>query len=236
MILSGGMVMMIALRKRQLALSTVAVLASVVSGVCQEVVHDARGFECGFVYEKTKDGKSGEASCSNSAERVFSNISKTYSSKELCKVENVYSFDDIKLRLDFASNTALWEHEQGLAPFAILRMTEYYMRKDNLGRQDALRKATERPQGGPKQISYRILQVLKGDDFVSYDPVTQGLPKEAKRMPVYTVTFGYSFGNTLFSLFVPDNGAPAEAILTRYWADGGSSWVNIRFGKCRVLR
>ncbi|MBR0974324.1 hypothetical protein [Bradyrhizobium japonicum] len=218
---------------------SLAILANVVgnsTGFCQQVVHDARGFECGFISEKTKDGKSGDASCSNSPERIFSNASRTFSSRELCDVKEVFGFEDIKLRIDFGSNNVLWEREDGLAPFAISRMAEYYMRKENLGRQEALRKATERPNLGPKQVTYRIFYVHKGDDFVSYDPVTQGLPKEPKSMPVYTVTFGYGFGNTLYSLFVPDNGAPAEAILTRYWADGGASWVNLRFGKCRVIR
>jgi hypothetical protein len=33
---------------------------------------------------------------------------------------------------------------------------------------------------------------------------------------------------------IPDNGTNGDAILSHYVADGSSSWVNLRFGKCRV--
>jgi hypothetical protein len=45
-----------------------------------------------------------------------------------------------------------------------------------------------------------------------------------------------STSDNLYSLFIPDNGTNGDAILSRYWADGGSSWVSHRFGKCRVQK
>ena len=110
------------------------------------------------------------------------------------------------------------------------------MRKENIRREEATRKVMQRPPLLWKEMTYRIFHVHKGDEFVSYDPVTKTLPKVPRRMPVYTITFGLNAGNNLYSIFIPDNGTNGDAILSHYVADGGSSWVNLRFGKCRVLK
>jgi hypothetical protein len=141
-----------------------------------------------------------------------------------------------KLSIDLSAGNVVWERDDGLAPFATSQMVDYYMRTEKIGRAEAVRNVQQRPQLGMKQVTYRILHVQKGDTFVSRDPITQALPKEPRSMPTYTVTFGYGFGDSQYSLFVPDNGADAAAILSRYWADGISSWVTMRFGKCRVLK
>jgi hypothetical protein len=225
------------LHKRQIVLAVATILVGNRYGFSQPVVHDARGFECGFIYEKTKDGKSGEASCSYTPDRVFSNASRSFSSKEYCDIKEVFEFEDIRLRIDFETNKVVWEHEEGLAPFAISQMIDHLMRKEHIGREEATRKVTQpKPPLWRQPWTYRILHVDKGDEFVSHDPITQSLPKEPRHMPVYTITFGWSSGNTLYSLFIPDNGTNADAILSHYVADGTSSWVNMRFGKCRVLK
>jgi hypothetical protein len=142
----------------------------------------------------------------------------------------------VALRIDLEANNVVWEREEGLAPFAVSQMIDYYMRKENIKREEATRKVMQRPQLPWKQLTYRIFHVYKGYEFVSHDPVTQALPKEPRNMPVYTVMFGWNSGNTLYSIFIPDNGTNGDAILSHYVADGGSSWVNLRFGKCRVLK
>jgi hypothetical protein len=221
--------------KPQAALFIAAVLISNSSAFAQKVVHDARGFECGFVYEKTKGGKSGAASCSYTGETVFSSASRSLPRNEHCYSETVFSYEDFNLQVDLAANKVVWDREDGLAPFAFARMVEYYMRTDKLGKEEATRRATKRSPV-PKQVTYDILGMQKGDEFVSQDPITQSLPKEPRSMPVYTLTFGSNDNNSLFTLFVPDDGANRSAILSRYWANGTSSWVSMRFGKCRVLR
>jgi hypothetical protein len=40
--------------------------------LAQQPKHDATGFECAFIYDKFKGGKSGDASCSYEGENVFS--------------------------------------------------------------------------------------------------------------------------------------------------------------------
>jgi hypothetical protein len=224
------------LQKRKIALAIAALLVGNDQGYSQQVVHDARGFECGFIYEKTKGGKSGEASCSYTGERVFSTSSRPFPPREHCDTKEVFSFEDVNLRIDLGANRVVREREGGLAPFAVSQMIDYYMRKENIGKDEATRKVTKRPQLSPKQLTYRIFHVHKGGEFVSHDPVTQALPKEPKNMPVYTVTFGWDGGNNFYSLFIPDNGTVGDAILSHSVADGASSWVNLRFGKCRILK
>jgi hypothetical protein len=157
-------------------------------------------------------------------------------SREHCYTKEIFSYEDIRLRIDFDANNVVWEHEDGLAPFAVPQMIDYYMRKENIKREEAARRVMQRPQLGLKQLTYHILYVYKGDEFVSYDPATQTLPKEPRNMPVYTITFGLNVANNLYSIFIPDNGTIGDAILSHYVADGGSSWVNLRFGKCRTLK
>ncbi|WP_416193510.1 hypothetical protein [Nitrobacter sp. TKz-YC01] len=205
------------------------------SAFAQNVVHNARGFECGFIYEKTKNGKSGDASCSYTGETVFSSASRSLPRNEHCYTKNVFSYEDFNLQIDLAASKVVWDREDGLAPFAFTRMVEYYMRTEKIGKEEATRRVAE-PRPVMKQVTYDILGIHKGDEFVSQDPITQALPKKLRNMPVYTLTFGRNDGNSLFTLFVPDDGANGNSILSRYWADGTSSWVSMRFGKCRVLR
>jgi len=224
------------LRARKAVLAVAAILVGNSSSFSQQVVHDARGFECGFIYEKTKGGKSGKASCSYTGERVFGTSSRSFPPREHCDTKEVFDFEDIRLRIDLQVNNVVWEREEGLAPFAIAEMIGYYMRKENISREQATRKVMERPQPPWKQVTYHIFHVYKGDEFVSFDPVTQTIPKDPTSMPVYTITFGWNVSNNLYSIFIPDNGVNGDAILSHYVADGTSSWVNLRFGKCRVLK
>jgi hypothetical protein len=182
------------LQKRKIALTVAAILAGNSCGFCQQVVHDARGFECGFIQEKTKGGKSGEASCSYTGEKVFSNTSRSFPPQEHCDTKKVFGFEDVNLRIDLEANSVVWEREEGLAPFALSQMIDYYMRKEHIGREEATRKATERPQSW-KQMTYHIFYVHKGDESVSRDPVTQALPKLPRSMPVYTIMFGFNVSN-----------------------------------------
>jgi hypothetical protein len=225
------------LQKRKIAVVIVTILVGNSYGFSQQVVHDARGFDCGFIYGKTKGAKSGEASCSYTGERVFSDTWRSlHGPREHCDTKEVFSFEDVTLRIDFKANNVVWEREEGLAPFAVSQMIDYYMRKENIGREEAAQKVTQRPPPSWKQMTYDIFHVYKSDEFVSSDPITQALPKEPRRMPVYTVTFGWNVSNRLYSIFIPDNGISGDAILSHYVADGSSSWVNMRFGKCRVLK
>ncbi len=225
--------------KRTIVLAVAAILVGNSYGFSQQVVHDARGFECGFIYDKTKRGKSGDASCSYTGERVFG-IAHSLPPWEHCKTEQVFDFKDVKLRIDFEANNVVWEQQEGLAPFAIPQMIDYYMREEHIGREEAARKVNKPPPPW-KQIplTYEIFHVYKGEAFVSSDPITQTLPKEPKYMPVYTVTFGTNYklpGNDLYSLFIPDNGIDGNAIMSHYVADGSDSWISMRFGKCRALK
>ncbi|YBW37785.1 hypothetical protein ACMYR2_0275 [Nitrobacter sp. TKz-YC01] len=114
------------------------------SAFAQNVVHNARGFECGFIYEKTKNGKSGDASCSYTGETVFSSASRSLPRNEHCYTKNVFSYEDFNLQIDLAASKVVWDREDGLAPFAFTRMVEYYMRTEKIGKEEATRRVAVR--------------------------------------------------------------------------------------------
>ena len=192
-------------------------------------VHDARGFVCGFISDKVKDGRSGDASCSYNADKVFV---PPLPFNQHCKTKSVFDFEDVRLQLDFGTNTVEWKKDDGLAPFAVQRMTDHYMRKENLPRDQAERRATERAPF-MRDFTYKILHVQKSEDSSYLDPITKAPRTQPKNDALYTISFGYIFGHTVYTLFIPENG---NSILTRYWSDDEWSWVNHRFGKCRAIK
>jgi hypothetical protein len=107
------------------------------------------------------------------------------------------------------------------------------MRTEKIGREEAVRKARQRRDVPPVPGGYRIFHVHKSSAIYTQDPVTQAPLKQPKEVPLYTISFGWNAGNYFYSVFIPESG---NAILSRYWTNEDSSWVSLRFGKCRTLQ
>ena len=80
----------------------------------QQAMHDARTFDCGFIYDKTKTGKSGNATCTFNPEKVFSAL-KSFPAQEHCETKSVFNYEDIRLKIDLVTNNVRYEREEGLA-------------------------------------------------------------------------------------------------------------------------
>jgi hypothetical protein len=102
-----------------------SVVYCISDAIAQQTTREARAFECGFIYDKIKTGKSGDASCSYTGEKVFSTASKPFPAREHCDTKRVFSFEDIRLNIDFVTNQVAFEREDGLAPFAVEEMIDY---------------------------------------------------------------------------------------------------------------
>lgn len=115
-------------RKQRILLAMTVVCWCVSDGVAQQVVHDAQGFECGFIYGRAEREKSGDATCSYNVERVFSSkVNPLPPTLEHCKTEEVFEFKDLRLKIDLTKKTVVFKRDEGLAPFAMKEMIDYYM-------------------------------------------------------------------------------------------------------------
>jgi hypothetical protein len=198
-------------------------------GVAQQDEHAATEFECGFVYEKTKGGKSSDASCSYNGEYVFGTPSLPFPASEHCKTEPTHKYKDfVNFRIDLLAKDITWDTHIGSSPFRVLERIEYYMRTEKLSREEATRKAqvTYNIQSG-----FKIFNVNKIYDTYFNDEITQADLKTPKYVPAYLITFGDKGSN--YSIYIA--GQSGRAILSKYDSDHtGNSWVNLRFGKCRI--
>jgi hypothetical protein len=202
--------------------------------ICHAAAQQAQQFECGFVYEKMKDGKSGAASCSYSAEKVFSFAGATpFPSKEHCRTEDNGRYEDlVNFRVDLATNKVAWDEQSGLSPFYVPRMIEFYMREEKLSKEAAT-EMVARSQGSTTHHDFDILHTDKIFDITYVDEITKKSLSVPEHTLAYLVTFRDDTNN--YSLYI--SGKRGNAILSEYVGglEGDASWVNLRFGKCRKL-
>jgi hypothetical protein len=201
--------------------------------LAQQAKHDATGFECGFIYDKFKGGKSGDATCSYEGEKVFGLGGIRAPANEHCKTEPVANYVDlVNVHIDLSNNKVTWEEQRGSASFFEPGVIEYIMRKEKLSKAEATKMVTE-PLITP--FDFTIYHTERIYDGISVDEVTRKRLNSPRYVPAYLITFG-KIGRS-YSLYVP--GKDTAAILSEYvTADVGgggelSSWINLRFGKCR---
>jgi hypothetical protein len=192
--------------------------------------YDTKGFECGFIYDKFKGGKSSEAACSYDGEKVFGTAGEPFPARLHCKTESVGGFHDlINFRIDLAANTVTWDDQYGLSAFYQLEMIKYYMQTQKISEAEATAKVK-----GPWRLihyAFNIRHTEKIYDHIHTDEINRELLKTPQHVPAYLITFGDEDSN--YSLYIP--GKNNNAILSEYVGDNDASWVNLRFGKCRKL-
>src|SRR5262245_46032188 len=104
------------MRSRKLFIATVCVTMCCLGKVlAQQEKHDATGFECGFIFDKFKGGKSGAAACSYNGEKVFGTPGQRLPANEHCETEQVHGYDDLlNFRIDLSSNKVTSDAQHGL--------------------------------------------------------------------------------------------------------------------------
>jgi hypothetical protein len=205
-------------------------LCCICEAVAQQGGHNAKAFECGFVYDKMKGGKSSAATCSYTGEMVFGTPNEPFPAKEHCKTESNNGYEDfINFRIDLVANTVTWDEQSGLAPFYEPHMIEYYTQKEKLSREEATaRVKVKRP------LIHNAFDIRHTDKI--YDRIfTDEINRTALNPPIYIPGYVITFGDrdTNYSIYIP--GKNSNAILSQYVGDHDASWVNLRFGKCRTL-
>ena len=90
----------------------------------------ADSFECAFIQEKYSSGKSNEASCSMLPEKVYSTKFYTPSRNNHCKVDSVYSFEDLlDVVVDTGKKAVGWIRHFGLTEEAKPKHKAYLLKE-----------------------------------------------------------------------------------------------------------
>jgi hypothetical protein len=212
---------------KTLLVATSLTIYCICEAVAEQPKPDANTFDCAFLYEKFKGGKSGQAACGYTGKGVWAEVDFPPPAGEHCKTEKVFSYDDLtNFVIDRARNTVRWNQQHGLAPFAIPGAIEHYMRTEKLSRQEATEKANR-----VRTDFYfgKIFHVSQLNEEKWIDEITnQVIPP--RKYPVYLITFGGTTSQN-HSIFIYERNN--DAILTSYSGDADYSGVKLRFGKCR---
>jgi hypothetical protein len=191
-------------------------------------------FDCGFVSDRFKEGKSTNASCSYNGEAVFSVPASSYRfpANEHCKTEIVFSYNDLtSFVVDLQGRTVQWEEQHGLAPFAVPEMVSFYMKEEKITEKEAKKKVAQPglAQPGPSKHFSVDIKTVQHISETHYADASGQMMKPPKILFGYLITFGDPAGQ--YSLYIPSSNN--NVILSKYVSDMEHSWVNLRFGKCQ---
>ncbi len=187
-------------------------------------------FECAFIQEKYSSGKSNQASCSMLPEKVYSTKWHTPRKNEHCEVKAVYSlFDDLTdVIVNTDKKSVIWTNHLGIIDDAKTKQKANYIKQ---GMSED--KADKKVNFEKKDMEYfKIVTHYKSNTRIYFDEVTGKAFHPPKEVPEHTLIL--SNKHSLFYLYIPE--ASGHAILLAPRGEADSSWINIRFGKCRKIK
>jgi hypothetical protein len=188
-------------------------------------------YECGFIAEKSLNGKSTSASCSLSPEIAFSTREPPRPPWDHCNVERVYGYSDLTIFvIDIERRTVSWTEQIGLIDSAKERQVAFYIEEEGMSKSAAERRVSTTID--PLRHHYQISHTEKIVDVLFYDEITGTLFDTPARFPARLIVFGDGSRNN-FSLYVA--GASDHAILSQYASIKEAAWVSLRFGRCRRI-
>lgn len=193
------------------------------------ITHDALSseltFECGFIQEKLPQGKSNKASCSMDPDKVYSTSGHQHDKNDHCDIEPVSHYEDY---LNFLVTDAFvsWKAQEGLTEAFKPRMKKYYIEHG-----ESQEKAEELVNSTDSiDYSFSVFSHYVGQSDIRINSLTNEPYEKPKKQKIHVYTFGNK--RQSFSLYIPE--ISKKVILIQYSSSEDSSWVGIRFGRCRV--
>ena len=185
-------------------------------------------FECAFIQDKYKNGKPNKASCSMLPEKVFSSALYTQDKSEHCKVEEVYSYEDLEdMIVDTNRKNVIWTKHFGLSDYGKQQMKESYIKKGMDEKEADVKVNFER-----KDLeTFDIVSHVKSDTTIYYDEITKKLFTPEKKVPEHTLIIKNK--RKLLYLYIPE--ASGNSIILEPAGIMDASWIGIRFGRCRKI-
>jgi hypothetical protein len=208
-------------------------LTCVVSVALLSQLSTAQGaaFECAFIQDKYPTGRPHKATCAMLPEHVFALQGYTPKPSDHCEVDVIHGFEDlIDMHIDTQQPTVVWTEHRGLIEAAKPKQRDYLMKEQGYSRQKA-----EREVAGYDHKDKRSFAVVAYHLYlerIHVDPVTRQLLEPPREVPAHTLILSNRYN--LYYLYIPES--TGHAILLYPAGNGESSWVGIRFGKCRKLR
>ena len=204
-------------------------IATVCAAIALSLPVHAAFFECAFLQEKHAAGKSNKASCSMLPEKVYSTKWYTPKQTEHCDIDKVHSYEDIE---DVIINTEVgiitWKKHYGLTEDAKTSQKRYYIEHG-----DSEEEADKKVNFEKKQEEYfQIKSHHVSEQNIWIDEVTGKLLDPPKKIPYHNLMF--TDGRSMFYLYIPESSGHAILLEPNGMAD--SSWVEMRFGRCRSMK
>jgi hypothetical protein len=184
-----------------------------------------KGIKCLFSMEAYPEGKSNQASCGMSPEIIFSSRYNKKPRNQHCDIGSTYSVNKYEdFFIDFKRNVISYNAVSYLSNYGKKQQKAYYIKKGHT--EDAAKKKVESRR--KDKIMKKIGEVFISQEALFVDPVTGEYLKKPKQQKIYNVFFE----DKLFQMaeFVP------QAIISYFATDKGNSWLNMKFGKCKILR
>lgn len=158
-------------------------------------------------------------------DKVFSTSQHQHNKNDHCDIEAVSHYMDY---IDFFVTDELvsWKEQFGLTETFKPKMKKYYIEHGKTQKEAEESINVTRSTN----YSFRVFSHYIGQDDVYINSMTQQPYKEPKKQQLHIYTFGNN--RQSFSLYIPE--ISKKAILIEYSSMEDSSWVNIRFGTCRI--
>lgn len=189
----------------------------------------AQTFECAFLQDKYASGKPNKASCSMLPEKVYSTKWYTPKPSEHCDIENVYMYQDMEdVIVDTKAGVVSWTRHFGLTDDAKPKQKKYYMDKGDTEEEANKKVNSERRM----KESFRIKAHYVSKQNIFIDDITGKALDPPKNIPQHSLIF--SNNTWLFHMYIPESSG--YAILMEPSGGADSSWVEMRFGRCRKVK
>lgn len=189
----------------------------------------AQTFECAFLQDKYASGKTNKASCSMLPEKVYSTKGYTPKKNEHCDIDKVYLYEDIEdVVIDSKSGLISWTKHRGLTEDAKPKHKKYLIKKGHSEKEAVKRVNFENRQ----QESFIIKTHQTSKQRIFIDGVTGKILDPPKEVPEHN--FIFTDGRSIFYMYIPESSG--HAILMEPRGDAETSWVGMRFGKCRIRK
>ncbi|NVJ48578.1 MAG: hypothetical protein HWE07_15695 [Cytophagia bacterium] len=184
------------------------------------VLGNSKSFECAFLQERDNGGKPNKATCSMMPEDVLSTKFEKPRPSEHCIVKTPLAYEDLQdFTVDLKTGELSWM-EVSILSKDLINYREPKKRGSSPAKESSKNTYS-------KPVSFTILSHTTSKQLITIDPLTQKFLEQPKEAQAHSIVFGDGY-----YLYIPEHSG--HAILAKPSGTSSSSFIELRFGKCRV--